>query len=178
MTAQTDSLAFTGLQEVNSHSLSGSVRVTHLLGGQYGCLGCQRVQYDLWHSSLGCSSLCSLRMVVLPLGWQFFWSLASGCSLLSKDTSNPVACPSLVLCCCQCETVRHLRYVTALLSQLMQHPSQPCCAGSELQARDKGAAGGRAAHKSSDGEPALQLFCCLMPCITAALSLHTDALHH
>jgi hypothetical protein len=63
---QTDSLSHLESARVNSHSLSGPVRVTHLPGGQYGCLGCQRVQYDLWHSSLGCSSLCSLDMVVPP----------------------------------------------------------------------------------------------------------------
>ena len=47
--------------------------------------------------------------------------------------------------------------VTALLSQLLQHPSQPCCASSELPAQDKGAARGTAAHKSTEGEPAVQL---------------------
>ena len=142
---------------MNSHGLLGSVRVTHLLDGQYGRLGCQRVQYDLWHSSLGCSSLCSLRMVVLPLGWQLSgpWPVAAACFQRIRATLLPA-----LLSFCAAVGVKQYDaydYVTALLSQLLQHPSQPCCAGSELQAQGKGAARGRAAHRSAEGEPALQL---------------------
>ena len=100
---------------VNSHGLSGSVRVTHLLDGQYGCLGCQRVQYDLWHSSLGCSSLCSLRMVVLPLGWQLSgpWPVAAACFQRIRATLLPA-----LLSFCAAVSVR--QYDTYDMSQ-------PCC---------------------------------------------------
>ena len=123
---------------VNSHGLSGSVRATQPLDGQYGCLGCQRVQYDLWHSSLGCSSLCSLRMVVLPLGWQLSgpWPVAAACFQRIRATLLPA-----LLSFCAAVGVKQYDaydYVTALLSQLLQHPSQPCCAGSELEAQGKG----------------------------------------
>ena len=132
--------------KVNSHGLSGSVRATQPLGGQYGCLGCQKVQYDFWHSSLGCSSLCSLRMVILPLGWQSSgpWPVAAACFQRIRATLLPV-----LLSFCAAVSVK--QYDT-----YDYHPSQPCCAGSELRAPAKGAARGKV--RFVEGEPALQLY--------------------